>query len=396
MVSNNNQTTMPTEPVSSSPVSSSLETLQEAPGAWERSEQHDPNAESRLTLAKATRDQAETARQKIAEEILEATREKCQKLIISGNNALQHAKHLENEADTWHSEAQAELKQAETLRAQAEADMSSAQQSARRLEAEAEAKYSEAEAELKRAESNRVQAEADRERILADAHRAARAVLDAARMESDRERMGSERERLESERVCLDLKRQASIKAQGILAQARATREELEAQRIYADAARLRAWSQDILMQVEEQPAEAPISSNPSTNGDTVSPEPAHGTQSADLTEATRVETAPSKSPSKPEQSKNSGNAKKPANGAKSAALAQAASVETVPSEAPSKQEQPKNSGNAKKPANGAKSAAMAQATRVETVPSEAPAKQDPPKNSGNAKRPARRAKTAK
>jgi hypothetical protein len=70
MVSNNNQTTMPAEPVSLS-----LETLQEAPGAWEHGEEYDPNAESRLTLAKATRDQAESARQKIAEEILEATRE---------------------------------------------------------------------------------------------------------------------------------------------------------------------------------------------------------------------------------------------------------------------------------------------------------------------------------
>ncbi|MDP6227984.1 MAG: hypothetical protein QF714_09840 [Dehalococcoidia bacterium] len=345
MVSNNNQTTMPAEPVSLS-----LETLQEAPGAWEHGEEYDPNAESRLTLAKATRDQAESARQKIAEEILEATREKCQKLIISGNNALQHAKHLESEADTWHSEAQAELKQAETFRAEAEANRNSAQQSAMRLETEAEAKYAEAEAELKRAESNRVQAEADRERILADSHRAARAVLDEARMESDRDRM-------ESERVCLDLKRQASVEAQGILAQARTTREELEAQRIYADAARLKAWSQDILMQVEEQPAEAPVSSKPSTNGNTASPEPANGAKSAVPAQAARVETARSGSPSKQAKPRSSGNAKKPANGAKSAVLAQAAIVETAPSEMPSKQDQPKNSGNAKRPARRAKAA---------------------------------------
>jgi len=219
---------------------------------------------------------------------------------------------LESEADTWHSEAQAELKQAETLRAEAEANRNSAQQSAMRLETEAEAKYAEAEAELKRAESNRVQAEADRERILADSHRAARAVLDEARMESDRDRM-------ESERVCLDLKRQASVEAQGILAQARTTREELEAQRIYADAARLKAWSQDILMQVEEQPAEAPVSSKPSTNGNTASPEPANGAKSAVLAQAAIVETAPSEMPSKQDQPKNSGNAKRPARRAKAA-----------------------------------------------------------------------------
>ncbi len=51
-----------------------LETTPEASSAWEHSDECDPEVETWLTLTTATRDQAETARQKVAEEILEATR----------------------------------------------------------------------------------------------------------------------------------------------------------------------------------------------------------------------------------------------------------------------------------------------------------------------------------
>ncbi len=123
-----------------------LETTPEASSAWEHSDECDPEVETWLTLTTATRDQAETARQKVAEEILEATREKCQELLLSGNNALQNAKRLEAEADTWHSEAQAELKQAESIRTMAGTDGRAVHQNAKRLEAEAEAKHAEAKA----------------------------------------------------------------------------------------------------------------------------------------------------------------------------------------------------------------------------------------------------------
>jgi hypothetical protein len=318
---NDSQDTWQAESVSSS--SETLETLPEPPDAWEPGGESEYQAESRLTLAKATRDQAETIRQKVAEEILEATRKKCQELLINGNNALQNAKRLEAEADMWHLEAQDELTRAESIRAQAEADRKIIRQNAKSIEMEAETRHSEAMTALERAKSIEAQSEAGRERILADAHRVATDVIHTARMEAEREHM-------ESERVCLDLKRQASMEAQGILAEARAIREELEAQRIYADAARLRAWSHEILMQVDEQPDQARVLPRPSTNGNTVFIE------SEDLAQATSVEPVSSETPPQPEQSAAPNNGKKSTRATQAADPTQATSVEPDYAEAPS------------------------------------------------------------
>jgi hypothetical protein len=304
-------------------------TLPAAPETWDESEEYDPQAESRLIQAKATRDQAEAVRQKVAEQILEATREKCQELLISGNNALKNAKRLEAEADMWHFEAQEQLKQAESVRVQADAERNTAHNNARSLENEAETRRSEAQASLKQAETVEAQSEANRERILADAHRAARDIIDTARMESKQERM-------ESDRLCLELKHQATLEAQRILAQARAIREELEAHRIYADAARLKAWSDEILMQVDEQPDQARVSPGPATNGDTFSTDLIHGTQPEDLDQPTSVEPVSSRAPSRPEQSAASNNGKRSARATQAANLARAASVEPASVEAPS------------------------------------------------------------
>ncbi len=55
--------------------------------------------EEQLLQAKASRNHAESARQKIANEILEATKEVCQKLISDGEQTLGRAKRLESEAE---------------------------------------------------------------------------------------------------------------------------------------------------------------------------------------------------------------------------------------------------------------------------------------------------------
>jgi hypothetical protein len=114
---NSNQDTWPAEPASSA-----LETLPEAQSAWEHSGEYDLRVENQLTLAKASRGQAELTRQRIAEEILEATRERCQELIASGNRALQNAKRLETEAEWKYTETLDELARAEFIRGQAEAE----------------------------------------------------------------------------------------------------------------------------------------------------------------------------------------------------------------------------------------------------------------------------------
>jgi hypothetical protein len=262
---NNSRDTWPNDPASSS-----LEMLPQVPGAWEHSGEYDPRVENQLTLAKASRDQAEIARQRIAEEILDATRERCQELIASGNRALQNAKRLESEAE-W--------------------------------------KYTETQDELARADAIRGQAEAEREQIISEAKQQGQELINRMRIETEREHM--------------DLKHQASLEAQRILAQARAmreaAREELEAQRIYADAARLKAWSHDVLMQAGDQPGGAFSFPGPSTNIDTAPIEPAHNVQPAIQTQTSSAEPAPSEEPVDLKQPPESGDQKKPARVVKAA-----------------------------------------------------------------------------
>ncbi|HLF03963.1 MAG TPA: hypothetical protein VI855_01945, partial [Dehalococcoidia bacterium] len=72
-------------------------------------------------LGKDARSLAESAYQRIADEILESTREVCQRLISDGEKALERAKFLEGETAQKHEEAQKELEAAKALRAEAEA-----------------------------------------------------------------------------------------------------------------------------------------------------------------------------------------------------------------------------------------------------------------------------------
>jgi hypothetical protein len=138
------------------------------------------------------------------------------------------------------------------------------------------------------------------------------------------------------------------LEAQGILTQARAIREKLEAQRIYTDAARLKAWSHDILMQVDEQPDQASVSPGQSTSGNTVPTESTNGATTAELVQTTSVQPVASKAPSKPVRSTVSSNEKKPA---------QTTSVEPVASKAPSKPVQSTVSSNGREQARSVKAA---------------------------------------
>ncbi len=97
-----------------------------------------------------------------------------------------------------------------------------------------------------------------------------------------------------------------------------ATRKELEAQRIYAEAARLKAWSHDVLTQGGAQPAQAPVLPGPSVNNDTVADKPVNGTQ-PDQAQASITEPVPPEAPAKQEQPEEASDLKKPARGVKAA-----------------------------------------------------------------------------
>ena len=77
-----------------------------------------------------------------------------------------------------------------------------------------------------------------------------------------------------AEQQSMEIKQQATMEAQRMLAQAEAIRgaakEELETQRVYADTARLRAESHGILSQLMEELAEPEVPSVEGVNGHTI------------------------------------------------------------------------------------------------------------------------------
>jgi len=224
------------------------------------SEQHTRSPiEEQLALAKASRSQAETARQKIANEILDATKEVCQKLIADGEQTLQRAKKLEAEAQQKQREAQAELEKARSIRADAQSYVD-------KVKSEAQKKAQE---KLEQAQVTKAEADAYRDKVMAEVQQQAQEQLDHAqniRHEADayRERVITEAKeqgqeilylaRSSAEQECNQMKHQAALEAQRTVAEAElikaASQEELEAQRIYAEAARLEAESLEVLAQV--------------------------------------------------------------------------------------------------------------------------------------------------
>jgi F0F1-type ATP synthase membrane subunit b/b' len=192
---------------------------QESPRNGAYSTKDDDILGSPLDEAADVRDEAESAYQRVANEILESTSQVCQKLIADGETALERARFLEAEAEQSRLEAQKELENAKALR---------------------------------------VEAEASKEKSLAavaEAHQRAQEILEWARAEADKH--------------LAKVRQAAAAEAEKLLADAHAVRaaseetltlrtaaqQELEAQKLYTEAARLRlkAESRDTLAQLREQ-----------------------------------------------------------------------------------------------------------------------------------------------
>ena len=188
----------------------------------------DLSVEDQLALSQASRVHAETERQRVAKGIVDATRNACQELIADGEKVLKKAHRLEVEAERKHQAAGAMMEKANTAR----------------VEAEAYSKKVKAEADAFRAD-----ADSHAERVVAEAQQQAQEILEHARAAVQRE--------------CAELKQQAAFEAKQMLGQAKvirtATQEELEAHRIYVEAARLNAESQEVLVRARmklEEPAQ--------------------------------------------------------------------------------------------------------------------------------------------
>ena len=159
---------------------------------WEEMVAYSSTIENQLARAKSSRAQAEIERQRIAKEVLDATKEACLAVITDATKTLDKIRSKSGEADQAQIEANHQLEEAKTIRAEAETH---------------------------------------REAVTARAEQQADEMLQRARTAAEAE--------------AARLQKQVSFEAQRMLAQAEAlrgaAREELEAQRIYAEAAMLKA-----------------------------------------------------------------------------------------------------------------------------------------------------------
>ena len=171
---------------------------------WRQALNHKSSSQSDLAAAKANRARAEMERHRISNAALEATREACGELIAKAERQLTRAMEAETEAEKRLAESDNTLNQAKMARSEADS-------------------YS--------------------ERVMAEAQKEAQRIRDEASSATLRE--------------CADLKRNVTYEVQCILEEIEtlrtAAQEELEAQRIYAEAATINAMSQDVRVQVRER-----------------------------------------------------------------------------------------------------------------------------------------------
>ena len=167
---------------------------------WEQAVGYDLAVETQLAKAKSTRSEAELERQRVANEILEATREVCKSIISDSKRSLEKARRAQSDSENKLLESQHEKDESQALKIEAEAFFENARQRAEEL---------------------------------------------------------VKQSRAAAERESMEIKQQSTLEAQRMLAHVEAIRnaakEELEAQRIYVETARLKLEAQGILTQLQEE-----------------------------------------------------------------------------------------------------------------------------------------------
>ena len=205
---------------------SSLEVSRErVESLWKQEMTHKNPGRSDLTAARASRAKAELERQRISSAALEATREACRELIGEAERQVTKARNAEADAKNYLTEAETHVAEAKKVRTDAESY---------REKTMAEAGQE--------AEKVRVETESYRQKVMAEADQEAQQMRDEARSAALQE--------------CEELKRHITYEVQCILSEVdsirAAAQEELEAQRIYSEAASLRALAHDVRTQIVE------------------------------------------------------------------------------------------------------------------------------------------------
>ena len=218
---------------------------------WKQAMTRKNSGRTELAAAKATRARAEIEKQRISKEALEATREACRELIGGTERQLANAKDVEAEVERNLAEAQEQTKKAEMDRADADSYRKGVT-----TEAEGYREKVVTEADGHR---EKVVAEADayREAVMAEAQQEAQRIRDEARSAVLHE--------------CEELKRHVTYEVQCILSEVddmrAAAEEEREAQRIYSEAANIRAMPHDVRSSMSAGADRSPNGGN-TTNGD--------------------------------------------------------------------------------------------------------------------------------
>ena len=214
---------------------------------WRQVLNQKSSARSDLAEVRSSRAKAEMERQRISNDALNSTREACRQLI---------------------SETERQLARA------------------RLAEAEAAKKLAEGEKEFTQAQVERAEADSYRERVMAEADQYREKVMSEAQQETQRMR---EEARSSALQECQDLKRHVTYEVQAILAEVdsirAAAQEELEAQRIYAETANIKATIQDVRAQVLGNVDRA-VSEGFEGNGDVSFPGATESHESTGLDEA--------------------------------------------------------------------------------------------------------------
>lgn len=240
---------------------------------------------SRLpAVARTSRMQAERERQRISDEAVEATKQLCDQLVIEAENHMAKARRAAAEADLLHSSGQTKMDEAEQelgkAKEAAESMLEEAQAKAHSLTDEAQR---DAQKKLKQAEKAWSDTRTSSDAEIAEAHAEAEEILKEARENSDAqiaearaglaETRGASEVKLEttSQRAhqiieeadhtawedTEKMKAEAATYIQKALSDIEtihsALQEELEAQEIYTEAARIKANSEQRRLEVNQR-----------------------------------------------------------------------------------------------------------------------------------------------
>ena len=256
---------------------------------WKQAQGHRRSSKSDLAVARAARPKAERERQRIASEAMEATRAACVEIIEEAERQLAKAREADAEANRKVSETEDGWTRAHQARVEAEEYQRRAieegEATAERVRSEADAYGEKVMADARgdaakvrsetgeycqqsmddareQAERTRTETHEYREQVVSDARREAETLRTESEsyrdrmMTTTREEAGRAREegRRSALEECEELKRHVTYEVQCILDEAdsikAAAQEELEAQMIYAEVAKLKAMSHDVHDQV--------------------------------------------------------------------------------------------------------------------------------------------------